>query len=262
MFYFLESFTSTISVPVYLLCHKINDIFLVTELPSISRVSCGILNDCIVDPIMNEFEQVVRDLPGASIQSFRLVDGVYVPYQTYHAPLSVRERSTSISSPKQYAIAEPDEVFEHPISPAYTTHHPATTGHTPCHSIASRCIQALSRLSPSFTSKEPSTISNNSAGNPSRFPFILPMCPNVKTETNTSRTGGKLVQSQLKCRMQVFIAVSLDVQPSFYIIFLCYCAIISLVLCSATTAIGCLIDCLLLLICKFCFLTLGRGGDM
>lgn len=38
---------------------------------------------------MKEFESVVRDLPGVSIQAFRLIDSKYVPYQTSRAPLAV-----------------------------------------------------------------------------------------------------------------------------------------------------------------------------
>ena len=67
------------------------------DLPVLSKVSCGILSDCIVDPIMKEFESVVADLSGANIQAFRLVDGIYKPYQTSRAPLSVRQTSTCAS---------------------------------------------------------------------------------------------------------------------------------------------------------------------
>lgn len=59
------------------------------DLPALSKVSCGLLTECIVDPIMKEFESVVRDLPGVSIQAFRLIDNNYVPYQTSRAPLAV-----------------------------------------------------------------------------------------------------------------------------------------------------------------------------
>lgn len=44
---------------------------------------------------MKEFEQTVKELAGVSIQAFRLVDNVYVPYQTSIAPLSVRCGATS-----------------------------------------------------------------------------------------------------------------------------------------------------------------------
>lgn len=43
---------------------------------------------------MKEFEQVVKELPGVSIQAFRLIDSNYVPYQTSRAPLSVRSDPT------------------------------------------------------------------------------------------------------------------------------------------------------------------------
>lgn len=68
-----------------------------TGLPALTKVSCGLLNDCIVDPIMKEFESVVADLPGVSIQSYKLRDSKYLPYQTSRAPLPVSNTAMSKS---------------------------------------------------------------------------------------------------------------------------------------------------------------------
>ena len=62
-------------------------------LPALTKVSCGLLNDCIVDPIMKEFEYVVGDLPGVGIQAYKRIDNNYVPYQTSRAPLPVSSTS-------------------------------------------------------------------------------------------------------------------------------------------------------------------------
>lgn len=61
----------------------------IAGVPALTKVSCGLLNDCIVDPIMKEFESVVAELPGVSIQAYKLIDNKYTPYRTSRAPLPV-----------------------------------------------------------------------------------------------------------------------------------------------------------------------------
>ena len=100
-------------------------------LHALSKVSCGLISDCIVENIMKEFELVVRDLPGVSIQAFRLIDNKYVPYQTSRAPLAVSSihcphcyhSSVSGSASRQHSQSS----AANPSSPHYST---ATTSNS------------------------------------------------------------------------------------------------------------------------------------
>ncbi|XP_067949476.1 KICSTOR complex protein SZT2-like [Watersipora subatra] len=56
-------------------------------MPAMTKISCGLLNDCIVDPVMKEFESVVAELSGVSVQTYKLCEDKYLPYQTSRAPI-------------------------------------------------------------------------------------------------------------------------------------------------------------------------------